>query len=57
MLESNIAIAGGLLVDIFADFFDNKINNVHSQTNIDPDVYNGIRKINSEANSFWTVTQ
>jgi hypothetical protein len=25
MLESNIAIAGGLLVDKFAEFFDNKI--------------------------------
>jgi hypothetical protein len=38
--ESKIAFASGLLVDKVAEFFDNKIKVVLSQTNIDPEAYN-----------------
>ena len=40
----------------FADFFSNKVKTITNQTNIDPGVYNGFKKVDVESNFFMTET-
>ena len=47
MTLENIPIDKSDLPDAFANFFKNKINDIVNQSSINPNVYNGTRKINA----------
>ena len=56
LFESGNQIQPEDVPESFARFFDNKIKDVLADTSIDPNVYNGTRKVDSEPKFFMTPT-
>ena len=56
MYLNEVEIATNDLPDAFAHFFDEKIKKIVNETLIDPDVYNGKKKINSQNFDFMSAT-
>ena len=52
MLYDNNTVTGIDVPDSFANFFDNKVNNIVNDTNVDYDVHNGFRKIFANCSMF-----
>ena len=51
MFRDNIEIQSSKFPDSFAGFFNHKVKNIAESTNIDYNVYNGLRKVEAENKS------
>ena len=54
MYKDGILIKQENIPDAFANFFKDKVQNIVNTTEIDPDVYNGKRKLNTPNKNFMT---
>ena len=54
MYNGNVEIDEDMLPESFAEYFSNKTSNLLSNIAMDPNVYNGTRKIFSEETNFMT---
>ena len=52
MFRDNIEIQNKKLPDSFACFFNNKVNNIVGSTNVENNVYNGVRRVEAEIKMF-----
>ena len=56
LTDSTIPIPNSHIPDAFADYFEKKVNDIYNEAKIDPQIYNGKRKLNSENKFFMTET-
>ena len=49
-----ITVPPNSIPDSFADFFEKKVNDIHNEAKIDPSIYNGNRKVNSDSKFFMS---
>ena len=54
LFENKIKLCNKNYANAFANFFNIKVNSIVNQTQIDPGVYNGHKKVNAENSNFMT---